>query len=614
MASVRVTTDSRRRALWKIPLIAVLGLVTLGWSDDIAGDRSTAARDLEAVRPAKRTPMRPPIHGTDFPDGVLALTWDDGPDAMTLELARYLRAEKVSATFFVVGEWVDGISEEPGVGTNVYATGYRHLPVLADVVALGHRIGSHTENHALLHGAAAVTVSDQLGQSQHEIDPFLTNELRMFRVPAGAWSRSASAAAGDAFLADLVGPVHWDIDGKDWESSLYCRGAVPSECEPGPIAGRTRVRPAVIARRYMARCEKTRRGIVLLHDRVGHVGSRYALDVARRLIPELKARGFVFAPPVLAFGALAERLAMSAGSTNPGAAIFADVDGDGRADVCREESGFIVCAHGSSALSDARAIPQATFESPRRAIHLPAGTRSVDIADIDGDGRADICAVTDEALDCALATRDRTFGPLQRWSTELTSLRSSTYAPSFRLADVDGDGRADACALSGGGILCATSNGSSSFGPARVWLAGSVLHDGSRLELADLDGDGRADVCGSLPLPKSPASGKDQSGGITCALSTGRAFGTASVWAPAGDLEGRQHFRLADINGDGRSDVCTAGMAGVACGLSSGRGFKRSSLWSETHAANVHLADVNGDGRSDLCVVTADRVECGMAP
>jgi peptidoglycan/xylan/chitin deacetylase (PgdA/CDA1 family) len=571
------------------------------------GDLSVAAPDAEPIHAEPRGPTRSPIRGIDFPDGVLALTWDDGPDATTLELARYLRKQRVSGTFFVVGEWIDGVSEEPGVGQNLHATGYRHLPVLGDLVALGHRIGSHTENHALLAGAAAVTVSEQIGESARAIDSILTNELRIFRAPGGAWDRSAAAALTDPSLADLVGPFHWDVDAKDWEGSLYCRSSA-SECEPGPIPGQTRVRPEVIAHRYVARAEQARHGIVLLHDRVGHVGSHYAVDVAHRLIPELSARGFVFAAPILTFGPLTPRLSMPA-STIHDDATFADIDGDGRDDLCRDDSGFVVCARGSTSY-DARGIRRASFEAPRRVLRLPDSARAMDVGDVDGDGRADVCVMTDEAIECALARADGTVDALRRWSTELTSARSSVVARSFRLADVDGDGRADACARSTAGILCATSIGLSSFGRARLWLGVGSPRDDSRLELADLDSDGRADLCVDL----APTSTKSGAEGVACALSNGRGFGAISTWSISGDMEGRKAIHLADLNGDDRADLCALTAAGVACALSSGRSFKHSSLWAETRAADIRLADVNGDGRSDLCVTTNAGVDCGLAP
>jgi peptidoglycan/xylan/chitin deacetylase (PgdA/CDA1 family) len=584
-------------------LLAFLGLALVGWSDDVIGDRSISATDHEVLRPETRGPTRPPLHGWDFPEGVLALTWDDGPDVRTLELARYLHDEKIAASFFVVGEWTDGVSEEPGVGSAIHATGYRHLPVLADLVALGHRIGSHTENHVLLGGAAAVTVAEQVGQSQDEIDPFLANELRMFRAPGGSWSRGAASAIADGFLADVVGPFHWDIDGKDWEGSLYCRASA-AECEPGPIPGRTRVRPDVIARRYAARATSVGRGIVLLHDRVGDVGSHYALDVARRLIPDLKARGFVFAAPVLAFGPLTRRFAGA--TTDDDSARFADIDGDGKGDLCRWEAGTVACAYGSASYEGAHTIAHSVLGPTSPMFRLPNGTRAMDLADVDGDGRADVCIATDAAIGCALAADGRSFGPLREWSTELMSLRSSAYAASFRLADVDGDGRADACVRSSEGLLCATSSSEKVFGHPHLWLGGHEHNAGllsaHRLDLGDVDGDNKSDVCGLTRR------------GIACAISNGSAFGTATSWSLPGDFAESRSVRLADVNGDGRADLCASSDHGVACALSNGRGFKRSSLWAPASTSDARFADLNGDGRSDLCFVRKDRIDCGLAP
>src|SRR5262249_36623358 len=111
------------------------------------------AREATRHRDDAEAPRPPPAargdgRGADFPDGVVALTWDDGPDAGTLALARWLHADHVSGTFFVVGEWIDGVSDEPGVGPRVHESGYAVLPILETLVRLGHRLGSHTRNHA----------------------------------------------------------------------------------------------------------------------------------------------------------------------------------------------------------------------------------------------------------------------------------------------------------------------------------------------------------------------------------------------------------------------------------------------------------------------------------
>jgi hypothetical protein len=234
-------------------------------------------------------------------------------------------------------------------------------------------------------------------------------------VPGGAWSASASAAVdGDPALARLVGPVRWDVDGKDWEGSLYCRSNQPAaECEPAAPGGASRVKPAVIARRYLAQAEAAGHGVVLLHDRVGHVGSSYALDVARALIPALKRRGFVFAAPVLRFGPLAPR----PGAPPPGAAPT---------------------AVSASALGGF-AVDPATIR----------------LGDLNGDGLADACGRAPEGIVCALATGNGYLAP-SIWLPEMSDAAGwARYGATIALADVNGDGRADVCGSGPDGPVCA---------------------------------------------------------------------------------------------------------------------------------------------------------------
>jgi peptidoglycan/xylan/chitin deacetylase (PgdA/CDA1 family) len=381
---------------------------------------TTAPAPLATSAPAAAPappPPRPQLDGRAFPDKVLALTWDDGPDQGTVALARYLHDEHVPATFFVVGEWVPGLSEEPGQGAGVFATGHRHLPVLGEIVALGHRLANHTLNHALLGDAPAERVVQQLRDDQAAITPYQKGAVALFRVPGGAWSASASAAVdGDPVLARLVGPVRWDVDGKDWEGSLYCHSDRPAaECEPAAPGGASRAKPAVTARRYLEQAEQRGHGVVLLHDRVGHVGSSYALDVARALIPALKRRGFVFAAPVLRFSPLAPRpdapppgsapvggaaSALAGFAVDPASLRLGDVNGDGQADACGRTPEGIVCAlaNGHGYLAPSIWLP----EMSDAAGWAPHGA-TITLSDVNGDGRADVCGRGPDGPVCALA-------------------------------------------------------------------------------------------------------------------------------------------------------------------------------------------------------------------
>jgi peptidoglycan/xylan/chitin deacetylase (PgdA/CDA1 family) len=483
-----------------LPLLVLAGLSACAEEGSSAPPTGGTPPSVASGAPVAPTARVPPsahtrIDGRDFPDHVIALTWDDGPDVHTLELAKYLHDQRVSATFFVVSDWVDGVSSDPGDGNGVFETGHTWLPMLGDLVSLGHRLGNHTAHHVLLGDADPAVVVRELAENQRSIDPFLTNELRLFRAPGGSWSEEAARAVdSDPFLASTVGPFHWDIDRKDWEGSLGCHSdRKASECEPAMPWAASRVRPHVIAQRYLRTIESSARGIVLFHDRVGNVGSRYALDIARELIPQLEARGFVFAAPVLRFSPPLLRAHGAFGSL-----AITDVDGDGQGDLC-DATG---CALATTTEIAGEHVPRTLFGPKTHArahvldTHAHDARGATAFADVDGDGIADACTRTRDGLQCARGT-SHGFGRAERWSTDL--------GRELRFGDLNGDGRADVCSYDepNGHVLCAFSTGRS-FTRATVWLGARI--DGASWTLGDINGDGRADLCTRAP------------GGVQCAL------------------------------------------------------------------------------------------------
>lgn len=585
----------------------VLALASACSAPTDANESSTQANSrANAIAPPTTAPhvrdMTAQLDGRAFPDHVLALTFDDGPDAHTLELAEYLSREKISATFFVVNAWIDDLSADPGKGDDVFASGVASFPVLADLVSLGHRIANHTENHVSLWGASSDVVRAQLHDDQRSIDPFIGNELQLFRVPGGAWNAaSATYVATDADLAQLVGPVRWDIDRKDWEGSLYCRSSHPAlECEAAAPGGALRVKPRVMAARYLDSIESAGHGIVLLHARVGHVGSRYANDIAEDLIPQLKSRGFVFAAPVLHFSPPRVRFPTAPEDTalfdpeNANAIALGDLDDDGRADICASEGARVVCA---SSESDASVDgPPVTMFGHARAVAIDA-RGGLFLADVNGDHRADLCTHTPRGISCALASVAGDFTSVSAWSNDFAD------ASTLRFGDVDGDGRSDVCAARANAIWCARSTGTG-FEPARRWLDGIDQTWLASAVLGDVDGNGTADICGRSRI------------GVSCALSKSTSFGELHEWAHVDDFaDMRAPLLLGDLNGDGRADLCEQSGTRTICALSTAISFLRSTTWSEAGATgNRIFGDVNNDGRVDSCELTPDGIICEVAP
>jgi peptidoglycan/xylan/chitin deacetylase (PgdA/CDA1 family) len=347
------------------------------------------------------------LDGHAFPDHVLALTWDDGPDVHTKELAEFLAREKVDATFFVIESWDAKLSSDPGTGKGVYQTGYAHLPLLPDLVRLGHRLGNHTRHHVLLTEADTKVALAEVREAQEKLDPLQTNDLHLFRAPGGAWSAETAAILnGDPALRELVGPVRWDIDRKDWENAALCRSSEPQrDCELDP-GGTSRVKASITAERYLASIEEAKHGIVLFHDRVGDVGSDYPLQVARIVVPALVEKGYVFAAPVLAFGSMkahANLMRVAMKPTGPEVAavpgadrdgvLIGDLNGDGRNDACGRTSAGFACA---------LALPHG-FAAPSVWSHDAFSTESAWLADVNGDHRADLCLEQGKSVTCGMA-------------------------------------------------------------------------------------------------------------------------------------------------------------------------------------------------------------------
>jgi hypothetical protein len=194
------------------------------------------------------------------------------------------------------------------------------------------------------------------------------------------------------------------------------------------------------------------------------------------------------------------------------------------------------------------------------------------MGDVSGDGRDDLCARGAGEMTCWLSEGGgfsaAVAGPAMtdadgwdmehRWST-------------IRLADVNGDGLADICGRGSEGFDCCPSTGSG-FGGA---IAGPPLSDAAgwtdrsnygTIRMGDVNGDGMADVCA-----------RDEEG-VFCWLSEGDGF-SAEIAGPALDDASGWHdimywstLRLADIDGDGMDDLCARRTGGIRCWPSDGSG------------------------------------------
>ena len=155
---------------------------------------------------------------------VVALTFDDGPGAVTASVLAQLRRARQHATFFVIGRQVAA-----------------RAGVLARAVRDGNAIGNHTWDHADVSAGDAAAAGELLWTSR-AIRRATGAPPCVLRAPYG---RSGPGLVAAARAQGMV-VTEWNVDPQDWRSPSPARTAraVLSALRPGRDHPAARRRPA----------------------------------------------------------------------------------------------------------------------------------------------------------------------------------------------------------------------------------------------------------------------------------------------------------------------------------------------------------------------------------
>jgi len=203
------------------------------------------------------------LYGNELPEKSLVLTYDDGPGERTSELADYLAAQGIPATFFINGKMVPGRQSS-----------------IDRILSRGHTLANHTHDHVHLPRVSAAEMVSQVAQTYAFIVAAQPQGPFLLRAPYGDWKGVVARNLNASPMRKYVGSVFWDVGGvltaeHGSDHACWNKGVPVERC--GQL--------------YMNEIRKKQRGLVLLHD----IHNR-TVDMTKMLVPILKAEGYRFVP------------------------------------------------------------------------------------------------------------------------------------------------------------------------------------------------------------------------------------------------------------------------------------------------------------------------------
>ncbi|HJW41348.1 MAG TPA: polysaccharide deacetylase family protein [Rhizomicrobium sp.] len=204
---------------------------------------------------------------------VVALTFDDGPNAYTPAVLDALKAMNIKATFFIVGEMAR-----------------RYPDILARIAAEGHLLANHSATHPLLsrrYDSNPQKLIDQIRIVHDLIAPLMKpTDKFYFRAPYGSWrSAHADILNADPILRNYVGPIYWDNGG---EISMTRDGYVMSSADWA--CWHHHWTAETCAKGYLREIRRHDGGVVLMH-----CVHRQSGALVEAVVPALIEEGYRFA-------------------------------------------------------------------------------------------------------------------------------------------------------------------------------------------------------------------------------------------------------------------------------------------------------------------------------
>lgn len=177
-----------------------------------------------------------PVYRVDTQEKQVAISFDAAWGAdKTQEIIDVLKEYDATATFFLVGFWVDKYPE-----------------MVKAIDEAGLEIGTHSNTHPDMAKLSKESVVSELSTSMQKITEITGKEVKVFRPPYGSYNNTLLSTCTELGLT----AIQWDVDSLDWK---------------GLDAG-------AVTQRVMNKAQNG--SIILMHNNADHVveSTRLTLD------------------------------------------------------------------------------------------------------------------------------------------------------------------------------------------------------------------------------------------------------------------------------------------------------------------------------------------------
>lgn len=243
--------DQKRKPGAGLSKAAKPGIFVLALLIILAGAVASAAALVPRAVDASSTvgDRELPIYCVETQQPYIALSFDAAwGNEDTARILEILKKHDVKVTFFMTGGWVEAYPDDVKA-------------ILAD----GHDLGNHSENHKNMSQLSDAEKKDELMQVHQKVKELTDYDMFLFRPPYGDYDNAVVKVAKECgYYA-----IQWDVDSLDWKDY-----------------GVDSIIRTVTEHKHLGNGS-----IILCHN-----GAKYTADALETLIVTLKEKGYTFVP------------------------------------------------------------------------------------------------------------------------------------------------------------------------------------------------------------------------------------------------------------------------------------------------------------------------------